>query len=549
VSLKATGGALSFRSFIDGYVRVLDARGHKLTPLTLHPAQAEFVAAVDAIGPDGLRRYRTFAASWPKKAGKSSTASALALWALTSDPLAAEREVIIAATDLEQAATIIFQLAARMVKRHAWLSSRVKVGKFEMRYHEPASAGQVAHTSVLRAIPQDVRGSHGAHASCTIVDEAWAADTWDFIESLTPSPARLSPIMAFFSYAGLRSQQRAGVPWFDLLQRRERDPSLYVSHLAGPDAWQAIPWITPRWIADQRQLFETCPSKYARLVENTVSGADSGYLTAAEVADALADLAEPAGGEPGVKYWAAADLGLTFDLTAVLIGHVTTAGKFEVDVLRTWQGTKGAPVSVQGVEDEIVNLSARFRLARLVVDQWQAALLIERLRRRGVPNVRPVSIEPAKLDTITTLTKGCFSRRMVVLPRRLLDLREQLESLVVIETGARNRRRDRLRFDAGSGTGPAAHDDQAICLALALDASQGEIGRAQLPACTCPHSSPCCVAITGGGLPMGDRLCAECARWQVIKAQWLAAGGVPDLRTFIALTYSASAKAPAAWFC
>jgi hypothetical protein len=524
---------VTFRDFIAQFVRVVDERTRRLVALTLHAEQDRFVSAIDARDPTtGLRVFLTYLLSLIKKAGKSTLLEALALWALTCDDLAgSDREVIVASSDLLQSKDIIFLGACRMVQRNVWLRQRCKIAATEITYREQvrddATGGQYTQVHVLRAVPRDPRGLTGLSPSCLIIDEAWTADDYDLVEALTPPPSRRSPIAVFGSYAGLKSQQRRGVPWFDLLERAKAgsDPTLFLAHLSGPEAWKEVPWITPRWIAQMRRLYETCPSRYIRMIENRPAPSDSGFLTLEEVQAAIDPaLSEPAHGTPGVQYVAALDVGLVHDASALVIGHVSADSKFTVDVVRLWQGTRAAPVSLTNLEAEVSALARRFKLRTLVIDQWQAVALAEQFKHRGLP-AQLVTIEPTRLDRLTTLMKGSFARREVRLPASAHDLIEQLESLDVRESGARNRRRDLLRFDSGTGPGVASHDDAAICLALCLEAAAGEIGRpvmAEVRRCLAADyianaQGPIDCPLSGGASPHSG--CRRCPAYEsVVRA-------------------------------
>ena len=211
-----------------------------------------------------------------------------------------------------------------------------------------------------------------------------------------------------------------------------------------------------------------------------------------------------------------------------------------VDLARTWRGTRNAPVSIEAVEQEIVALSQRFAIERVRLDQWQAAYLKERLQRRRL-RVDLVTIEPTKLDRLTTQLKGLFAKREILIPARLHDLIEQLESVEVIETGARNRRRDRLRFDSGSGQGAGAHDDLVVALALAAEGLDRSLGRYRLPehGCNWSRTTTASVPASCGGRMSPPEWRCDCTHrlgWVAVKAQhaaYIAAGGPPvDYRTF-----------------
>lgn len=539
---------VSLRRFIDTFIRVPDTSG-ALVPLRFHPEQERVITAIDTIDPaTQRRRYGQVLISWPKKAGKSTTAAAIALWELFADHAnGPDREVVVVASDLAQSRDVVFQQAVRMVERDARLSRLARITQTEILFNElvrdPKTGGRYTQHHVLRAIPMDTRGAHGAHNAAVIADEchAWDDAGYEVLEALAPPPTRPSPLWVFSSYAGLRSQAHAGNVLWDLWQRglAGTDPQLFASILSGPEAWKAIPWVSQAWVDGMRRAFEMVPSKYTRLVENSWAQSEHSLITSEELRDALVDLAEPDRGEWGTKYAMGIDLGLVKDATAIAVCHVEAAtGRVVVDVLRSWQGTPDTPVSLMQVEDEVVALWRRFRPARILADSWQAAQLIERARTRGVENIRATTMDPAHLDRLTTHTKTLFMNRAVALPRRLLDLREQLEFLEVMEAGARNRRRDRIKFVPGGIEGVGAHDDLYCAFALACECLEGEAGRLTLPPMqrclkmsnSPQFGSPPCYLMRGNWtIPAGnDPSCSHCPGHQAVKqmyAAYVARGG------------------------
>ena len=202
---------------------------------------------------------------------------------------------------------------------------------------------------------------------------------------------------------GLRSQMREGNPLWDLWQRWKAgsDPRLFVSHIGGPDGWRSIPWIKPSFIESQRRKFASVPSKFKRLWENEWASGDEGsFLSGEEIHAAIdPDLSEPAQGLPGMAYTLGVDLGLTFDWSALCLTHIGPDHKLTVDAVRFWRGTRARPVSIMAVEEEIVALAQRFHIGRVVLDQWQAAQLSERLGQRRVREVFTVTVDPSRLGS------------------------------------------------------------------------------------------------------------------------------------------------------
>ncbi|MGE3511922.1 MAG: hypothetical protein AB7N65_23920 [Vicinamibacterales bacterium] len=370
-------GAISTRAFFDKFLRVPDGAG-RLVPMTLHPAQLRLLDAYDAVDPvTGLPRHPWVHGDWPKKTGKSTNQGGIGVRELTAgtEP---DREVIVVGNDYSQSKDITFAAAARFCRRHPWLAKHTRILSDTIVYRETVgderTGGRHLQEHIMRAVPaRDIRSLHGANPVLVIFDELWGFMNYDAIEALSASPARRMSRVLSSSYKGLRSQMREGFPLFDLLQRWQAgsDPGLFVSTLEGPDAYAGVPWVTSRFLEQQRRIYAAVPAKYQRLFENRWAvGGDGNFLTGEEIADAVdATLTEPERGEPGMAYTVGVDLGLTFDWSAVVVSHVGSDHRLVVDAVRFWRGTRQRPVSVSAIEDEVIALSKRFRIERCVVDQ------------------------------------------------------------------------------------------------------------------------------------------------------------------------------------
>lgn len=279
-----TPNGLTFAGFLESFVRVRDPLTNDTGPLRPHPEQRRLITALDARDGAG-RQFREFVLSWPRKAGKSATDAAIALYCLTSDPFETDREVAILSSDLQQSKDAVYAAVRRMVRAHPWLRERVKLLGTSATYTDEAG---VEHR--LMVLPKDPRGIHGLNLSALISDETWVHDSWDLLEGVSASPARRSPITVWSSYAGLRHQRQNGTPWFDILTRAQAgdDPRLFYSHITGRDGALSIPWVTEEWLDRLARQFQHVPSKYMRLALNQWASGDAGsFLTAAEVHDAI----------------------------------------------------------------------------------------------------------------------------------------------------------------------------------------------------------------------------------------------------------------------
>ncbi|BCS33976.1 hypothetical protein TBR22_A32050 [Luteitalea sp. TBR-22] len=525
------------REFIDRFVRLPDPtqRG-RLARMKLYPAQAAMFDAVDQRDETGQRQFREIVISLPKKAGKSSSCAVLLLWGLIADDLNPhDREVILVANDLAQARDVTFQTCKRIVERDPLLSQMCQVLRSEIVYREEVreerTGGLFQIEHVLRAVPRDIKGLHGTNHTLVCFDEAWGIEgaSAEILESLAVSPARNSPLTVYASYAGLLSQQREGVPWYDLMQRVAKgdDPHLYALHLSGPDAWREVPWITEKYVESQRRMLR--PSQFRRLIQNLPAIAEDPFLAPDEILDAIKAHTTDGAPDPRQTYYAGLDLGVSRDWAAFVIGHVDAQTRFVVDVVRQWVPTPSQRVSLHAVEQDVIALAKTYRLKVLRADSWQSLHMVERFQRADIP-CELVTFGPHQLDAAATQLKALFADRLITIPPAATDLRVQLESLQAEDIRTRGSR-TLVRFQSGKGRGAAQHDDLAVALQLAAGGAHGQIGVPVMPSMTVcqeaarprgnPHALRECFLFGGRGELMGDG-CYTCPARVASEAQFQA---------------------------
>ena len=142
--------------------------------------------------PDGLRQYRTSYIEIPRKNGKSSLCAGIALYLLLADSEQGA-EIVSAAADREQA-SIVFDLAARMVQSSKLLSEQCTVLRKEI----------VTKTgNRYRALSAESYTKHGMNCSSIIFDELHAQPNRELWSVLTTSvAARLEPLTLAITTAG-----------------------------------------------------------------------------------------------------------------------------------------------------------------------------------------------------------------------------------------------------------------------------------------------------------------------------------------------------------
>ena len=146
---------------------------------------------------DGNRLVRIAYVEIPKKSGKSTLAAAVALKLLYADSEHAA-EVYGAAADRDQA-SIVFNVAASMVRRNARLLARSKVIDSTKRILVPRME------SFYRALSAEVAGKHGFNSHGVIFDEVHAQRDRRLWEVLTfgAGDARRQPLVFAITTAGI----------------------------------------------------------------------------------------------------------------------------------------------------------------------------------------------------------------------------------------------------------------------------------------------------------------------------------------------------------
>lgn len=183
------------------------------------------------LNPDGTRQYRTAYIEIPRKNGKSELAAAVALKLLFADSEAGA-EIYGAAWDRAQA-SIVFNVAAEMVRRHPGLSARSKIIDSTKRIVVPKTG------NFYWAIPADAAGSHGFDAHGVIVDELHVQRTRDLYDVLTTSTgSRAQPLVFVITTAGYN---RNSICWEiheyaeKILKGVVEDPTFFAYIRAAPE--------------------------------------------------------------------------------------------------------------------------------------------------------------------------------------------------------------------------------------------------------------------------------------------------------------------------
>jgi hypothetical protein len=135
-----------------------------------------------------------------------------------------------------------------------------------------------------------------------------------------------------------------------------------------------------------------------------------------------------------------------------------------LDRLDVWQGSRDRPVSLAEVEAHLAMVAANYR-PRVLIDPWNAALLVERLRRRGA-RIQPFTFSAQSVGRIATNLATLLRQRALALPAADDALRDELANVRLRESGP-----GRVRLDHVAGR----HDDRAVAIGLAALAAAESI--------------------------------------------------------------------------
>jgi hypothetical protein len=142
------------------------------------------------------------------------------------------------------------------------------------------------------------------------------------------------------------------------------------------------PLIQP-WILEQER--ERDPDMFAREYEAKFLSGVGAVWSSDLVREAVRKAPDDRPALAGEHYTAAIDAaGGTGDAFTLAIGHRTPAGRVIVDRMRSWTGTKAAPVQIDHVLDEVALDAAAYNSAPVAIDNWASQVIKQQLVARGV---------------------------------------------------------------------------------------------------------------------------------------------------------------------
>ena len=432
------------------------------------PWQWDDASAVLDLGGPAPLHYLTR----PRGASKTVDLAGVALAALL-DQLPPGAQAYAVASDRDQARLLLDEVGAFAFRTPA-LAGQIDVGTW--------SATTKAGARIV-ALAADDSGAYGLRPHFVVADELaqWGTTTkprrfWEAVVSAVPKVRGCR--LAVLTTAGSPEH------WsYRVLTHAKTEPRWRVHELPGP-----TPWIDPGALEEQRGLLTA--SQFARLHLNRWTEAEDRLVTHDDLA-ACVTLEGPLDPKAGRSYVVGVDLGLKSDRTVVSVVHGearvdagtnSRSTRVVLDRQAVWSGSRERPVDLDTVEAYTLEVHRQFGHPQFVVDPWQAAQLVQRMRRRGLRIIE---------YAFTAQSVGRLAQRLYTLLRdRALALPDDAE---LIEELANVRLREtspgvfRLDHDADQ------HDDRAVSLALAAlhvpDVHGGRL-RVEVASGRIPSSSP-----------------------------------------------------------
>lgn len=341
----------------------------------------------------------------------------------------------------------------KLLKLNPWLSKRITLQRSKVINLETGSW--------LQIITSDAPSSYGQNPDFIIMDELthWKKkDLWGSLLSASAKRARC--MVCVITNAG----QSKGRSWQWVARETCRQaPDWYFSRLEGPQA----SWITPDRLEAQRRDLAIMPLEYQRLWLNrwTVQGASG--LDATDVSDAIVLKGPVRSPPPGWVCIGGLDLGMKHDHSAlVVIGIDVERQKLKLFHCQSWAPADypDGEIILDDVQQAVLDVHSRFRLASLVFDPCQCIKMAQELYRLTIAQGRELTLIKFQglpmYDRMARALYQVFRNRMIELfPDPQLEddlLRIQIEQKI---TG----------FKITAISDEAGHADRAIALAMTLD--------------------------------------------------------------------------------
>jgi len=418
-------GAWFDQAAVDRVVRALRALRHTKgkwagAPFDLEEWQLEYIVS-PIFGwkhPDGARIYRTAWVEMPRKNGKSTVASGLALVLLCADGEQGA-EVYSAAGSRDQA-RIVFDEAKKMARATPALSKKLRL---------LAGTISVLKTgSRYQALSRIAEAAHGLNVSGAIVDEVHVHKSRHLIDAIeTGTGARTQPLVIFLTTADDGDETTIYAEkhnyTIQLAKRIVEDPTFYGVIWAAEetdDPFAESTWrkanpglgttVQLAYIRKEAQRAKSLPAYFPTFLRLSLNRRVRAENRALNISDWDASAGLVAEDKlAGRVCYGGLDLASTLDIAAFVLVFPDDDGTYDV-LCRFWTpaetipersrrdqvpyqswvdaglltATPGAVIEYKAIELEIQRLAERFDVREIAYDRWGAAQMRQNLDDAGL---------------------------------------------------------------------------------------------------------------------------------------------------------------------
>lgn len=444
-------------------------------PLELEPWQHSILSTM-LVRDGGRRRYNEALLGLPRKNGKSTLASAIALYFLILEGTLhdAGAEVYAAAASKDQA-KIVFSEAKRMILSSPHLKDACQIYRDAIVVKDTGA--------IFRVLSADGRLQHGLNPSCVIIDELHAHRDPELYYALrTGSGAREEPLIVSITTAGFDLGTVCGELY--LRGVKGEDPRLFFhwlgvadDELDDYDAWAAAnpaSWITRQWLIEQSRSIPQ--GVFHRLHLNRWTRTEQLWLPKGSQAACVTDEVKLRDGDVvdmGV------DMGRKHDTAAVaIVGPLDEETGLRPVEGMTWgawpdpsrpapnahETINGDRVSFDLVEDFIRDAARRFNVRTVAFDPWRFDRSAETLMNEGIEMLE----FPQSNERMAPASQGLFD---AIVETRLAFPEDEVIAGQLEAATAKQVGRDSWRLDKTQAAEPM---DYAIALAIGLHVAEDE---------------------------------------------------------------------------
>lgn len=358
-------------------------------PLRLESHQRAILKEAFRQDKGGRFVYRTIIYSAPKKSGKTAINALVSVWwAFCVQP---PDEIIIAANDIDQSISRVFDAAKGFISRKEILKSHTsEMGKLLIR---------LKNGTVIKAIPSDFAGEAGANQGLVSYDELWgfmSERSRRLYEELTPVPTRKNSIRFISTYAGWENESILLEDLYGRIFDKQGNVKPGVRRPLGEDFpvytvgdlfmyWDheaLMPWQTSEYYESQRADLRV--NTYLRLHENRWISNESSLFDMEEWDSCVDSDHRPPLPSKAIQLFVACDASTKKDRSAVV--SVYRSGNFIcLGPFRTWQPSKDTPMDLEAtMETYIRELDKGYTVVECRYDPWQLHRSATTLKQAGI---------------------------------------------------------------------------------------------------------------------------------------------------------------------